>query len=316
MGIVWALVIVVVGFLLGLVFQKKNPNHSRKVSILFSKSSLFFLIPFSVLSSLWQMPRITAQLIYLPLIGAAVIGVGAAVGFIYRRYFQLTAHQFGALLPVTTFYNLGALGNLIVFVTIGENGVALLALFKLCEELIYFGWAFPYSRTLGRTSSVTGDEKTRFWKDPIFIIAISAVVLGILMNQSQIARPTIFTEIIQLTVPLSSFLMIMAVGMTFNIIGGGKWIKLGIFSSIMRSTLSVIVVMTLISLFDLWSVYQGDLARVCLLLAVMPTAFMSVLPSVLYDLDKSLANTVWLISFLTSVAVIPFTIALFPLLGI
>ncbi|MCK6264599.1 hypothetical protein KP803_15065 [Vibrio sp. ZSDE26] len=308
MGIAWALVIVVVGFLLGLAFQKGKPTLSQSTSILLSKFSLYFLIPFSVLSSLWQLPSITAQLIYLPFIGVAVIGVGIVVGFICRRYFQLNDHQFGALLPVTAFYNLGALGNLIVFVTIGENGIALLALFKLCEELIYFGWTFPYTRALNHSKNQSVSSRKPFWNDPVFIVALCAVVAGVLLNQFELPRPQNFADFLKVTVPLSSFLMITAVGMTFNVSGGKKWCKLGVSAAVLRSFGAILIVAILLSVLDLWGAYQGDLARVCLLLAVMPTAFMSVLPSVLYDLDKSLANTTWLISFLVSLLVIPATI--------
>ncbi len=205
------------------------------------------------------------------------------------------------------FYNLGALGNLVIFIALGESGVAILALFKVCEELIYFGWTFPFSRA-SSTSQADTNARKAFWKDPVFITALVAVIAGLVLNQSGISRPDVLSDLMALSVPLCSFLMIMAVGMTFNIQGGKQWVKLGVFVSIGRVLLGLLAVFLVISLFGLWSTNDGMVAKVCLVLAVMPTGFISTLPAALYHLDRSLANTCWLVSFIVSFITIPIAI--------
>ncbi|MGV2990204.1 AEC family transporter [Vibrio sp. E150_011] len=305
MNIVWMLPLILFGFIVGNVIQRVAVFPHRQLSLFFTRTSLYTLLPFSVLCSLWQLPRINPELLSLPLIGFAVIVSGIAVGFISQRVFDLKPKQFGALLPVSSFYNLGALGSLIVFILYGENAVAYLALFKLTEELIYFGWVFPFSRSTSVSlDTVDTGQRSRF-KDPVFLLALAAVFLGLLLNAFSIPRPDFVASIIAVTVPLSSLLMITAVGMTFCLKGGREWVRLAVFSSLLRIVFALCVVVGLLSVMGLWSFDYGLLASVCLLLALMPTGFMSTLPSVLYNLDNTLASTCWLMSFIIALVVLP-----------
>ncbi len=90
MEMAFALAIILSGFILGFLAQKLTPNVSQFVSFKASKFALLVLIPFGVLSSLWQLPNISSKLIAVPFVGVAVIASGACIGFISRRVFGLT----------------------------------------------------------------------------------------------------------------------------------------------------------------------------------------------------------------------------------
>jgi predicted permease len=295
--------IIIGSFTAGLWYQKRDTQNSQSISIALSKFSLLVIIPFCVLTSVWQLPKIESEFFFLPLVGAGVILSGASIALVGAKLFKLTPRQTGALMPVTTFYNLGALGNLCAFFMFGENGIALVALYKLCEELIYFGWIFPFARARGEHQLDIG--RKAFWRDPIFIAAISAIVFGLILNHSGIPRPEVITSINQLAIPLSSFLMVLSVGLTFHLRGGQRWKKLATRIAACRALLSPIAAILLITLFDLWSLYDGLAASVCILLSIMPTGFMSTLPSVLYGLDTELANTCWFYSYIAFFITIP-----------
>ncbi|WP_165314070.1 AEC family transporter [Vibrio ziniensis] len=293
------------GFVLGLFFQRYLKQRSSLVSLVLTKIALMALIPFSVFVSLWQLSNIRTELLYLPLIGAAVIGAGTLVGILVARKNNLTPVQTGALVPVTALYNIGALGNLVLFITFGENGVAMMALFKLFEELTYFGLVFPYAKSKSQDEALKSTQNKQVWKDPIFLIAMCAISLGLLLNVSGVPRPEFLLSVSHWTIPVGTFLLIASVGLTFNLKGGKRWQKVALTATIARSAVAVVLVSILLSLFNLWGIEDHLVAKVCLILAVMPTAFMGTLPAVLYDLDKEVANTSWITSYFISMILTP-----------
>ncbi|MDB1124390.1 AEC family transporter [Vibrio algarum] len=302
------LALIIISFSIGLWFQKRYSEISQPFSVALGKFTLTVIIPYSILTSIWQLPKIEAQLFYLPLVGVGVIFLGALVGFVTVKLKRLQPKQAGALVSVTSFYNLGALGNLCAFFIFGESGVAIVALYKLCEELIYFGGIYPYARKCGDQHFKQG--KSAFWRDPIFLAAISAISIGLLLNISGFNRPMIIGDINQYVIPLGSLMMVFSVGLTFNLRGGERWKKLAIQVSVFRAFLSPAIAMLLITVFDLWAVYDGLAAKVCILLSVMPTGFTSTIPTVLYRLDSDLANTAWFYSYLAFFIAFPITVAL------
>jgi len=297
--------IIISGFVLGLFFQRYLKHSSSSVSLVATKIALMALIPFSIFMSLWQLDNIRTELLFLPFIGGSTILVGTMVGVFCAKKFQLTPIQTGALVPVTALYNIGALGNLVVFISFGENGVAMMALYKLFEELIYFGFIFPYSKSKSQDEKLKTTQNKQVWKDPIFLIAISAILSGLLLNVIGIERPEIFVSVSHWTIPVGTFLLIFAVGLTFNLKGGRKWQKLAITATVGRTVAALLVVSALLSVFNLWHIEGQLVAYVCLVLATMPSAFMGTLPALLYDLDKDIANTSWIVSYIVAMIVTP-----------
>ncbi len=297
--------IIISGFLIGLYFQGHLKQRAPVASLIITKIALMALIPFSVFVSLWQLDSISSELLFLPVIGAIVIVTGTLVGIGLAKKFDLTPSQSGALVPITGLYNIGALGNLVVFISFGENGVAMMALFKLFEELLYFSVVFPYSKSQSQDEALKSTQNKQVWRDPIFIVALTAISLGLLLNITGVERPELFLSVSQWTIPVGTFLMIVSVGLTFNLKGGKKWQKIAITATVVRSIAAVLVVIALLSIFGLWQIEGQLVAKVCLVLAVMPTAFMGTLPAILYGLDKEVANTGWITSYTVSAIMTP-----------
>ena len=307
--------IIITGFILGLFFQRNFNKLAPKLSLTSTKIALMSLIPFSVFISLWQLEHMRMELLYLPLIGGSVILSGALSGKIIAAKHSLTDKQTAALVPVASMYNLGALGNLIVFSMFGEDGVAVLALFKLFEELIYFGGIFPYAKSKSHDVNMKSTKNKRVWKDPIFLIALTAVSSGLILNLTGIDRPQFLYSFSHWMIPLGTFLLVFSVGLTFNLKGGQTWRNLAIVTALARNVAAVTIVVVLLSIFGLWQMDNQLVASVCLILAVMPTAFMSTLPSVLYGLDNNLANTAWIASYGISAVIIPAMLIYISLFG-
>ena len=79
-----------------------------------------------------------------------------------------------------TFTNIGAVGSLVAVMQFGEQAIAMASLYRLCEEMFYFGVAVPVSRSFGSDSGST--RSRRFRLDPVLIAIVTALALGLFLN--------------------------------------------------------------------------------------------------------------------------------------
>ncbi|MFM2665601.1 hypothetical protein AAFX24_12195 [Vibrio mediterranei] len=294
------LVLIGVSFFVGMLIQHYAPTRSEALRSLASQSSLLLIIPFAVINSLWQLSGVDTELLIVPLLGVGVIGSGAVTAIFISRIFSLSRIDFASLLPTTSFYNIGALGALFAFVFFGEDGVALLALFKLFEEAIYFGLIFPYCRAQGKTM---GDTAHHFWRNPVFVVSVSALCTGLLLSVTDVRRPSILSDVSQWLIPLGSLLLVFAAGLTFHLTGSRKWARIAITASMTRIAFGVLFVLFAFWSLDLWSAASGVLLPLCIILACMPCGFIGVLPARLYGLNTAVANTCWIVTYFMSLVV-------------
>lgn len=299
-NLIAVLILLVLFFVTGFVVQVQRPDYCERLRRVSSQFALLLIIPIAILSSLWQLGGIEFDYWVVSLLGLGVISSGAFAAIILSRIYSLDRKQFSAVLPVMSFYNLGALGALFVFVFFGEDGIALLALFKVFEEVIYFGVIFPFCRSNG---SEQGSKASRFWKNPVFIVSSAALTIGVLLGGNGIARPEFFAVVTQYLIPLGSLLLVFAAGLTFHIHGAEQWIGFSTVAAVLRVLMGCLFVTVAFWLFDLWTLGDGTLYAVCLMLACMPCGFIGVLPARLYGLDAALANTTWLATYIVSLLV-------------
>ncbi len=253
-----------------------------------------------MVNSLWQLESIDYELLIVPVLGVGVIGSGVVTAIVITRLFSLSHTDFASLLPITSFYNIGALGALFAYILFGEDGVALLALFKLFEEVIYFGLIFPYCRSKGR--DLIGSEH-QVWRNPVFIASVSALCVGLVLSANDIQRPLILSNVSQWLIPLGSLLLVFSSGLTFHLSGSSKWVLVAISTSISRILFGVLFVLMAFGLADIWDLGDGILLPLCLMLACMPCGFIGVLPAKLYGLNTSIANTCWIATYLMSLMI-------------
>ena len=115
----------------------------------------------------------------LPFIGLFTYLLGGALAVGASRLLDLEGRKTGALFGCGFFTNIGAIGTLVCYIFLGEAGFALVAIFKLFQEVAYYGIGFPVAKYFG---SSRHDVPARgllkhLVRDPYLLVAVSAVSL-------------------------------------------------------------------------------------------------------------------------------------------
>lgn len=278
--------------------------------------SMLGIMPISFVGVIWVIPFSDVRIILLPLVGATTLLLGGVLGLIAAHMLGKKGPQKAVLFCCGSFSNIGSIGGLASFLFFGETGFALLALFKLFEEIVYFGIGFPVARYLKDTDANLriGERISQIFRDPFLMVVMMAFPLGFILNFSGIPRPHGYEMLNNLFVPLGIFLILMSIGV-------------GLHFSNIRSHLPVALVVSLIK-FCLMPLFAGFFAwllgfheiedglplKIVLLASSMPVAFNAIVAASLYDLDLDMANTCWLFTTAALVLVLPLLSFLFSIL--
>ena len=112
----------------------------------------------------------------LPFLGLTALILGGVLALGAAKLLRLEPRKTGALYGCGSFTNIGSIGALVCFVFLGEAGFALVAIYKLFEEVSYYGIGFPIAKYYSSAED-TEDGLTRLKglaKDPFIIVAVSS----------------------------------------------------------------------------------------------------------------------------------------------
>ncbi len=294
MSLLFVFLIIFASFISGQALRYAFPNKITFFRDIAAFIALKIAIPISIAGSLWALKIENDTLILLPIIGTGVLLAGFLLGLIISRAQNLKSIQRGVVAPAAAYTNIGGVGAFAVFSFLGEQGFALVPLYKLFEELIYFGILFPFA---ARHSNETEIAARKWWKDPTIQIMLAALVIGFGLNLSGISRPNFIEGLLSFTIPIGAFFMMLTTGVIFQFKNIKKNIPKALPVVILKPTVLFLTAFALILLFDIHSLPNAqDIIGVCIILAIMPTAFLASIPASLYKLDVDLANTIWIFS--------------------
>ena len=275
---------------------------------LLQKIGLLFFMPVSFLAAVWTVSFDNLRVALLPVIGTTALIGGGLLGLLFARILNKPAEQRAVLFCCGSFSNLGAIGSLICFMFLGEAGFALVALYRMIEEIYYYAVGFPLARFISgshKAHQSLGRRLVTVLTDPFVAAALSAFFIGLSLNLTGIARPPVFIPITAWFVPAGTFVLIVSIGLGMRFSG----IRASLIESLGVSLIKCLAV----PLFSLLFAYLCGLHRidgglpfkVVLVLSAMPVAFNALVAASIYDLDLDLANSCWLMSTSTLLVVIP-----------
>lgn len=304
--------IILCGFLTGQVMGRVVPKKIDLIRNIAVFVAMRISIPLSVLLAVWQLNTDNWSLAWLPLIGLVFLLAGFALGWLIAKLLRLPDMQKAVVAPAGSFTNIGAVGALVIFVLLGESGFALLPLFKLFEEVVYFGLLFPYA---AKSSPLKHLAKRKWWHDPVLKTMLVSLALGLLLNIYGLVRPLWLENLTSVLVPIGSFSLMISIGLAFRFKSILHHWRVALVLAATRQVVLPLFVFCFVIVIGQAQLYNGLLLQFSVLMAAMPIGFLVILPASLYKLDQDLANACWLTSWLLFLAVLPFLAPLSAWLG-
>jgi predicted permease len=311
---IYSFAVIFMGLLLGYAAQilVRRRLFSFRIPIddlrkLLQKAALLFVNPVAILGAVWIVNLKNAALFALPFIGLFTYLIGGVLAVGASRLLDLEGRKTGALFGCGFFTNIGAIGTLVCYIFLGEAGFALVAIFKLFQEVAYYGIGFPVAKYLG---SSRHDVPARglvkhLARDPYLIVAVSAITTGGLLNISGVPRPELYKTVIAVFVPLFTFLLLVSIGMAMEFRKIGDYLRECVSISLIKFVLVPVLVSLPAYFLGYGHIQNGLPLKVVLILSSMPVAFNALIPPSIYNLDLDLANSCWFFTTALLVVVLP-----------
>lgn len=268
------------------------------------RAALFVCIPVSAMLSLWGLPAPDPRLLTLPLLGLAAWICGGAMAVVLAKRLKLDRVQSGSLYCCGTFTNIGAVGALVCVLFLGERSIALVALYRLCEELFFFSVAVPVSRWYG---SGTGERLSfrSLRPDPVLWVVLAALLAGIGLNLLGVPRPQPLGHAASSFMILATVLFLAAIGMSLRLSSLGRYTRQWLAVAGIKFIGVPLVITGLAWAIGYGAIDGGLPLKVVVIVSAMPVAMNALVPPSLFGLDLDLANACWIFTTAGLIAVLP-----------
>ena len=298
------------GYLLQVIYLTLCSGQYRntaRISTVLKIVSLLVLQPITIIYSFWNLNlQAHSRLFILPLLGILALTAGGAGALVLIRVFHVPPKRAGSVFTTSMFSNIGSFGALIGYALYGQLGFSLVQLYRAFEEVIYFAVGFPLSQQVSR-GSIKGFRFSRhmIMDRPIILIPISGIIIGTVFRLTGNPPPPVLADVTHVMIPLMSGLMGLSIGMTLRTSMIRKYTREVIMVLAVKNVFVPVVVTTAAFLSGLGGIMDGMPFKIVVFVSFMPSAFLALVPPVLYDFDLDLANSAWLITTAALLAVFP-----------
>ena len=314
------LTIIFVSLIAGYVFRQWVSSGSsplteqslRTLRLLIQKVAMFGLIPVSAMLSLWGLPSPDPCLLVLPALGLAAWASGGVLALLFSRRMALSPEKTGSMYCCGTFTNIGAVGCLVAVMQFGEQAIAMTSLYRLCEEMFYFGVALPVARSFSKVSR-PASRSFRLHVDPVLAAIVAALSLGLVLNLTGVHRPAVLGTLSTAAMIAGTVCFLLSIGMGLRLSRMTCYLRESAVISLIKFAFVPVIVTSLAMLAGLGNVEGGLPLKVTAILSAMPVAMNALIPPSLFDLDLDLANACWVFTTLELVVVLPILIIILPL---
>jgi predicted permease len=276
------------------------------------QTALLFVNPVAIVGALWVVNIGSIRLAALPFNGLFSILAGGTLALGAAKLLQLEPRKTGAMYGCGSFTNIGSIGALVCFIFLGEEGFALVPIYKIFEELSYYSIGFPIAKYYSRSEKTEGtlERIKSLGKDPFILVALSSIVLGGLLNWAGVQRPEFFRTVVSTFVTLGAVLLLTSIGLALKLRRVRDYLKECVSVSIIKFVLVPVFASSLAYLIGFGNIEEGLPLKVVIILSSMPVAFNALIPPSIYDLDLDLANSCWFFTTALLIIVLPLLLIL------
>lgn len=289
---------------LGILLRPKL-KESAAVARAVIMINLVFLEPVIVLWATWKIP-LSADLVALPLAGLLLVGAGFAAGVVGSRILSLEDADRKTFTITSSLANHGyTMGGLVCYMMLGETGLGLSSLFAFYFVPFTFIVIFSYA-----AGSRDRENPLKLMRRLLFQrrnLPLAATVIGLLLNLSGVPRPEVALSITPLVI-VTVLLYYFSLGLTFEMTAVTGNIPHHLLIAFLKFILLPVATFITLEIAGI----QKPVSTVIMIQSFMPAAVYSVITSVLFRLNTSMASAIFVINtVLFLVAVLPFLMIVF-----
>ncbi|HZK11909.1 MAG TPA: hypothetical protein VFD10_06115 [Atribacterota bacterium] len=311
--------VLVVGIFSGYLFQKlidKNhwitPKSKKEISIFLQKLGMLWFVSVTYIGSLWIFKiESIIEIISMPFVGAISTITGGFFAVIIAKYYHYNRIDIGSMFTCGYFANNVTLGGMVCFFYLGEEGYALVPIFTFLIRLLYYGLGYPIAHMYAEDfveQKETIKKIIEVIKDPFFYVGVGSILVGISLNLSSLERPEIYTTINKILIPLTTFILLFSIGLTFKFSRVSQYLKECFLISLVKFIVVPATILVIALLLDYQSISQGLPLKVSLIMSAMPVAFNSVIAANIYNLNVDLVNSCWIFTTFAVLFILPLLI--------
>jgi predicted permease len=269
---------------------------------------LIFLTPLITLNAFWSVDLRGVQLLTMPLISVGVQALAMLPGFLLSKLLHLDGSEKGSFIACSMFSNTGpTLGVFLCFILFGDQGLYLASWYITLYMPFYYFVGFPLMSSIsGKGHYRIRDAFKDLVSNPVSIVPISSMILGMGLNLAGLERPPLLNLLVTryLTYLLTASFS-FAIGMGLNFRRSFTYVKHSLWISAIKFLYN-----PLMSLLIMWALGYFGMAnalpmKVVFVESFMPTAILAVVLSKIFRLNEDLANAAWILTTLIVVPILP-----------
>ncbi len=293
-------------------FARRKGYVAIEKSTTITKVVMIFLIPAVNCLSFWILDISHVRIFGLPLVGIIVMLSTILPAKYLSKFHRLSQQETGSYITSALFSNVGfSLGGFLCFLLLGEEGYGLSVIyglgFSFCLYVIGFYIAAYYGSVEGKRM-VKNTMNTFVKKGGL--PPLLGIVVGICLNVFGINRPEVCGTIFKGLIPISTFFLLFAAGLTFKSEGILKYKKTWATISLIKFLYSPIIGLLGAYLIGYSKIPNRFILKVVFIEASMPVAISSLMLSNLFRLEKDLTNSCWAFTNVFMVVIVPIIIML------
>jgi len=312
---VYSFSLIAFSLLLGYSLQKLSDKEIIRLPValeelrkILQKLALLVIVPITIVGSMWII-NIQGSLTAFPLfgLGAYLLGGGLALGT--SRLLHLQPIQTGTLFTCGYFANVLSIGGLMCYVFLGEQGFALMNLYKLLNPISYYVIGFSIAKSYSLQTTTTKVSLPVRLKqlvtDPFILVGFSSLTLGGLFNLSGIERPAVFATINAFFIPAGTSILLISIGLTLKFSLVTNYLRECVVVAMIKFVFVPICMSLAAFMVGYGGIDEGLPLKVVMILSSMPVAFNALVATSIYHLDLDLANSCFLFTTSLLILVLP-----------
>lgn len=243
----------------------------------------------------------------VPVIGSLVSVGLLGVGFAVSGVMGHTGTRRGAFVVCAMMSNIGmSLGGFVCYMFHGAAGQSLAVAYTSHFLPVCYVVAVAVASYYAVGSRMgTRELLVDMVRNPILVVPIAAMVLGIVMNVAGAAMPGWVMPVNGVAVVVLVSVHSFAIGLTLRLSRvRGYWREVAALT-VMKFAVGPLIGVGVVYALGQWGAFDGVLWRVVVIEGAMPVAIFATIVSNLFDLDRDLANTAWVLTTLACAAMLP-----------